>query len=62
MYKFMNFRWQVIVYNMFNIVNVQTASSNIGSNEYRATASPEVPECFLSFLLITVTGIDTTFA
>lgn len=59
MYKFMNFWWQVIVYNMFNIVNVQTASSNIGSNEYWAAASPEVPEGFFSFLLITVTEIDT---
>lgn len=59
MHKFINFRWQVIVYNMFNIVNVQTTSSNIGRNEYRAAASPEVPEGFFSFLLITVTEIDT---
>lgn len=59
MYKFMNFRWQVIVHNMFYIVNVQTTSSNIGSDKYRAFCTSEVPKCFLSFLLITVTEIDT---
>lgn len=59
MNKFMNFRRQIIVYNVFNIVNVQTASSDIGSNEYWAASSPEVPEGFFSFLLITITEMNT---
>lgn len=43
---------------MFNIVNVQIASSNIGSNEYWVVVFFEVFEGFFFFLLITVIEID----
>ena len=50
-YKLFNFRWQIKVNDMFNIINVKSTGCNIGSNKYWASSFLEISQSLLSFLL-----------